>query len=69
MSLGAFLAGAWPAILIVTGIIVAAGLVLWLVSKRKQGGEDSLDRILRPMAFFKGHQGTGGGGGGRTAGR
>ena len=63
MSFLGFLAAAWPAILIVVGIIAAAGLILWLVSKRKQGKEDSLDRILRPMAFFKGHQGTGGGGG------
>ena len=64
MSLGAFLAGAWPAILIVVGIIALAGLILWLVSGR---GKKSPDRILRPMAFFKGHQGPGGGGGGRTS--
>lgn len=67
MSLGAFLVGAWPAILIVAGIIALAGLILWLVFGRKPGKEDSADRILRPMAVMKGHEGTGGGGGGRTS--
>lgn len=68
MSFGAFLAAAWPAILIVVGIIAAAGVILWLVSGRgKKGKEESLDRVLRPMAFLKGSQGPGSGGGGRTS--
>ena len=67
MSIGAFLAAAWPAILVVVGIIAAVGVVLWLVSRRnKKGKESSMDSVLRPMAFMNGHQSSGGGGGGRT---
>lgn len=69
-NIGAFFTAAWPWIkgaLVLIVVVAVAMLILWLVSGRnKKGGEDSLDRVLRPMAFMKGHQNTGGGGSGRS---